>query len=272
MSLPLQEYYLRGSIPSDTSQVFIVTVDSDGILYYLTVTDDESVQFMPNAGSLFSFQTSNSGVKFTTVSGGTSFNLTGIGETINDVNIAEGDLTTLPSIVEPVTVEASNYATLLVGVEYTFFMMDGLPIAFNSSTGIFQTTVRFLPSVIYPMGLCTDPITDINQIKSMEQDWVDGLAPNKGFANLDACSQGVFFDYCSYKQICSTSCKGICPDGISTCAFVDNQFQCVVEKTTSISFLWAVIILIVVILFVIIFFLFLSVHHRKDRVEISDEF
>nr|QBK92404.1 MAG: uncharacterized protein LCPAC401_00420 [Pithovirus LCPAC401] len=270
MSLPLQEYYIRGSIP-DTSQVFIVTVDADGILYYLTVID-ETIQFMPNAGSLFSFQTSNSGVRFTTISGGTSFNLTGVGEKIDDVSIAEGDLTTLPSIVEPVTVEASNYATLLVGVEYTFFMMDGLPIAFNSSTGIFQTTVRFLPSVIYPMGLCTDPITDINQIKSMEQDWVNGLKPDKGFANLDACSQGVFFDYCSYKQICSTSCKGICPDGISVCAFVDDQFQCVVEKTTSFSFLWAIIILIIVVVFAIMFFLFLSVHHREDRMEIPEQF
>ncbi len=271
MSLPLQGYYLRGSIP-DTSQVLIVTVDSDGILYYLTVIDEATLQFVPNAGSLFSFQTSNSGVRFTTVSGGISFNLTGTGETINDVSIAEGDLTTLPSIVEPVTVEASNYAPLLVGVEYTFFMMDGLPIAFNSSTGIFQTTVRFLPSVIYPMGLCTDPITDINQIKTMEQNWVDGSNPSKGFANLDACSQGVFFDYCSYKQICSTSCKGICPDGISVCAFVDDEFQCVVEKTSSISITWVIIVIVIIVVFIIMFLLFISVHHEKDRIEIPDKF
>nr|QBK92897.1 MAG: uncharacterized protein LCPAC403_00310 [Pithovirus LCPAC403] len=286
MAFVPQNYYLRGSIP-ETSQIYIITVDDNGILYYLTVLEDASIMFLPNgqtlspSPTLFSFQTAGSGVTFSTVFRGIMYNISSMGDTISDVQISEANLTMLPSIVEVVTVEASNYSTILVGVEYTFFTLDGSPMAFPSSIDIFQTKMRFLPSVIYPMGLCTEPITDVAQIKGMEQDWVDGLNPDKGFANITACSEGFFFDYCPYKQICSTKCKGICDDGVSRCSFSNktDSFSCVVNPSTFIEqsrtplqswMIWVIIIIIAIIIFIIMFFLFVGVHRTRDHQKIGE--
>ncbi len=263
-------YYLRGSIPI-TSQVFIVTTDPFGILYYLTVIPDNggaTVVFDPrgSSGSLFSFQTSGSGVVFNTTFNGTEYSLSSKGNTIqcaddSVIALSTASLSTIHSITEVVTVEVSNYATLLTGVEYTVFNFNGNPIAFpmyqldpqggvdNNDRPIdildpdvtsfnYDTTVRFLPVPIYPAGSCSVPKTNTQDIKDTEADWVYGTGSSvpKGYANEIACMDGKFFDYCGYGLICSSNCKGTC-DSQAVCTYMnkDNIFVCDVQKSTAIE-------------------------------------
>ena len=310
MSDLASSYYLRGLIP-ETSQILIVTVDSFGILYYLTVVpdgDDATVVFDPRSsgGSLFTFETSGSGVVFSTVFNGIEYNLFGRGKTIpcedgTNIALASASLNTLHMTVEAVTVEVSLYSTLLVGVEFTVFTLNGIPIAFpmlqvDSESGTdehgnplgildpdifgfnYDTTVRFVSIPQYPAGDCSNLITDIQNVKDTEADWVYGLNDPipKAYANELACSNGIFFNYCGYSLQCSANCKGSC-DSLATCTFQakTGTFACTQEQSTPIEqsrtlfqnpVTWIVIIIVIIVLIIIIIILF-TTNHSSAAIE-----
>jgi len=273
-----------GAISSDTLTYMYAV--SNGTIYVATLVYTEG-QSLPNLVFDPRLPTGAT-VSFTPFINATNMyvrnTITASGNAVGYIN-GVLDITTLPSDLILLTSAANDSFALnyqvaaLAGVPYTVSYNSSIAL-FNAyipgaTSGTIKTDANGVPLIQkisgnfyfftltwFPLSGCSTTLSDQATIIRFITNWLSsGSMPGTQYFTTEGdCSVQNVYDYCTFRETCTSSCNGPCPDPSTSCTFSnDNGYYCPGANNPPVDLTPYYVIIVFILLFalalmVLIFF------------------
>lgn len=257
-------YWLRGTIEDDRLVLWVFQLE--GKLYWANVVEDVSGRLSIVAtedklrASVFTMYSTETSLQLSIYHNGIQYYVKG-SEAGTGISVAE--LSTNAEWLSMSTTDIQPFQDIATGVNYlASFFSQSLGVRIEDGGGCgnnseYVFSFRVIPTIVYPLGNCGEPIDSVSEIVNLEQNWaLTDKYVLDFFTSSEECYNGIFYNYCRIGQGCSMTCKGVCELN-SVCEYNVSKlgWECVdpspARESGSIfgrASFWFIVALIVVIL------------------------
>jgi hypothetical protein len=127
--------------------------------------------------------------------------------------------------------------------------------------------IYFYSSIWFPLANCTVTLSDQSTINGIVRTWLTtkALPSTRYFTTSGDCNVAVEYNYCTFRDLCTTTCNGPCLTADQTCEYNKNEeiYFCsgespppnAVSQDTTIIWFLVIALLVLVSLFILLMYM-----------------